>query len=48
MSAYIEIPYLYNEAMKAKRNGDLKKAANLFYSVIIFIKVLFLQYLVMK
>tara|TARA_B100000674_G_scaffold25616_1_gene17935 strand:+ start:1335 stop:1823 length:489 start_codon:yes stop_codon:yes gene_type:complete len=30
MSAYIEIPYLYNKAMKSKRNGDLKKASKLF------------------
>ncbi len=30
MDAYFEIPYLYEEAMKAKTNGDLKKAANLF------------------
>lgn len=30
MSAYIEIPNLYDEALKAKLNGDLEKAAKLF------------------
>jgi hypothetical protein len=30
MSANIKIIYLYDEAIKAKTNGDFKKAANLF------------------
>jgi len=30
MSAYFEIPFLYDQAMKAKTDGDLIKAANLF------------------
>ncbi len=30
MNEYIKIPQLYDDAIKAQKEGDLKKAANLF------------------